>query len=281
MSSKVFNAILEEKIDLFINSFRNTSRLVFFDDEKNRLIHSGEFGTYREKVSKEFLRFIIPQKYSISNGFIISSMDEISTQCDIIIFDSKTTPLIQSSELQTFFPVETVVAVGEIKSIMSKSDFKLAINKLSETKKIKSNILNPTIHIKRETAFNPKEILYDSIFTFIICEKLDFKLDEIEVELDSFYSDDTEYWNKHNLILSIEDGILHYNLNQGEEKLLFYAPTFKGPTTHRFTKIKEDDKYFHFKNFVKGIIDGTSRSTILHPEMVNYMAGFTAVNKLV
>ena len=49
MSSKIFNALLDEKINLFINSFQSTSRNVFFDEESKKLRHPGEFGIYREK----------------------------------------------------------------------------------------------------------------------------------------------------------------------------------------------------------------------------------------
>jgi len=83
MSSKIFNALLEEKIELFINSFQSTSRSVFFDEESKKLRHSGEFGMYREKISHSFLKFIMPQKFSLGDGFIISNKDEVSTQCDI------------------------------------------------------------------------------------------------------------------------------------------------------------------------------------------------------
>lgn len=282
MSSKIFDALLEEKIDLFINSFLGTSRTVFFDEETKRLRHSGEFGMYREKISYDFLKFIIPQKFSLGNGFIISNNDEVSTQCDIIIYDKSITPLIQSSEHQTFYPVETVVAVGEIKSTMSKNEFVTAINKLSKIKKIKADIKSPSYYYRRDNlgSFDPQNLLYDGIFTFIICEKLNFNLEDIENELNNMYETDINHWNRHNLILSIEDGLLHYSINQSQDKLAFWAPTFKGETSHRFTKKNETDKYHHFKNFAMCLFNGISFATVLFPEMVHYMKSFTGVNKI-
>jgi hypothetical protein len=279
MSSKIFNALLEEQIDNFINSFKNTSRVVFFDDEKHRRVPSGDFGMYREKIAKDFLKFFTPQKFEMGTGFIISPSDEISTQCDIVIYDSNITPLIQSNERQTFYPVETVIGIGEIKSVMSKSELNDAINKLAQVKKIKSNLKNAHFVNKREYPYNPKEILWDSIFTFIICEKLDFKLDNIEKDLTSMYDKSVDPWNQHNLILSIEDGLLLYNLPQGDEMLAFYSPIMKGQNSHRFEKTKTDN-YHHFKLFAMSFFDGISQATVLFPEMVHYMKGFEAVDKL-
>ena len=180
MSSKIFNALLEEKIENLISAYQNTSRTVFFDDKEKRLIHSGEFGAYREKLVKEFLRFVIPQKVAINNGFIISSTDEISTQCDIIIYDHNVTPLIQSNELQTFYPVETVVGVGEVKSKLSRSEFVTAINKLARIKEIKSRVPFPgPIDRNRGYDYNCEKIPFDNIFTFIFCEKFNFKYDTV------------------------------------------------------------------------------------------------------
>lgn len=265
---------------MFIKSFQSTSRTVFFDEETQKLIHSGEFGTYREKIVKDFLKFFIPQKLEIGNGFIISSTDEVSTQCDIIVFDSTITPLIQSNELQTFYPVETVVGVGEIKSIMSKIDLKNAINKLARTKQIKSNIPHPTIHSKRSFGFNPKEILYDSIFTFIICEKFDFNLENIETDIEFMYDKHIDHCHRHNLILSITDGLLLYNLQKGSDNMVIYSPIFDGPNTNKFIKFNAEKKYHHFKTFAMSLFDGISQATVLYPEMVHYMTGFTAINKI-
>ena len=269
---------MEEKIEIFINSFRNTSRAVFFDEKSKKLIHPGEFGVYREKVVKDFLKFFIPQNLEIGSGFIISQNDEVSSQCDIVIFDKSITPLIQSSELQTFYPAETVVGIGEIKSVMSKTELADAVRKLAKIKKIKSDIQHPNIHSKRDFGFDPKTVIYDSIFTFIICEKFSFKLDDdIEIYLNEIYAG-VDDWHRHNLILSLEDGLILYNLKQGETDVVFYHPIFKGSNTHRFMKYNEKKKYHHIKTFAMSFFDGISHATVLYPEMVNYLLGFTPVN---
>lgn len=281
MSSKIFNALLEEKIENLISAYQNTSRTVFFDDKEKRLIHSGEFGAYREKLVKDFLRFIIPQKLAINNGFIISSTDEISTQCDIIIYDHNITPLIQSNELQTFYPVETVVGIGEVKSKLSKAEFVTAINKLARIKEIKSRVPFPgPIDRNRGYDYNPEKIPFDNIFTFIFCEKFNFNYDTIEIDLDDMYEKDIAPWNRHNLIFSIEDGLLLYTESDSHKDFVFYAPILKGVNLHKFLRFDETKKYHHFKTFALSLFDGISNATVLYPEISNYMTGITPQHKL-
>ena len=91
MSSKIFESLLKEKIDIFRSSFSATAKDFFYDEKKKRIFHNCEFGTYRETIVRDFLKFIVPGALDISTGFLISSLDDISTQCDIVIFDSKMT----------------------------------------------------------------------------------------------------------------------------------------------------------------------------------------------
>ena len=116
MPNRIFEEILLEEIETFKNSFSNVSKKMFHDPETNKLIHSGEFGMYREAIAKKFLRFFVPVRLEIDQGFLLNSINEVSTQCDIVIYDKNVTPLIRSNELQRFYPVETVCSVGEIKS---------------------------------------------------------------------------------------------------------------------------------------------------------------------
>ena len=248
MSSKIFNALIEEKIDIFINAYQNTSRQVFYDEKTGRYIHTGEFGIYRERIVKDFVRAFIPQRFDIGSGFIISANDDVSTQCDLIIYDRDLTPFIKSNENQIFYPVETVVGVCEVKSILSKVEFQKSIHKLSKVKDIKTNIENPSIHKSKKDSFLPYVDFRDSIITFIICEKFDFNIDNIEIEIDSLYDSTTKACNKHNLILSVNDGLLMYEHISESSTFLFYAPILFQPLRPKFLNINKENKYHHFRN---------------------------------
>ena len=66
----IFEQILIEKIEMFKMSFSNTAKKVFIDEE-GKLIHPGEFGSYRENICKEFLRYIVPSRLDIGQGFLM------------------------------------------------------------------------------------------------------------------------------------------------------------------------------------------------------------------
>lgn len=87
MPSDIFNSLLEEKIMNYKNKFERHSRNLFTDKENDKLVHPGEFGTYREAITREFLKGFIPYSLDISTGFLINSENQLSTQIDIIIFD--------------------------------------------------------------------------------------------------------------------------------------------------------------------------------------------------
>ena len=85
MPNDIFDSLLREQIDIFKQSFTNTSSTLFKSNTTSKLIHPGEFGRYREEISKRFLRFIIPSKLDFGDGFLINTNNEVSTQCDIIV----------------------------------------------------------------------------------------------------------------------------------------------------------------------------------------------------
>lgn len=267
MNCNVFEQLLIEKIENFKSAFLNTSEQVFYNTE-GKLIHPGEYGRYRENVCKEFLKFIIPSRLDIGQGFIINTWNNISHQCDIVVYDPQNTPLIESSERQFFYPIETVVAVGEIKSTLSKTALKEAINKLSNVKRMREQIKNPVI-IKgdesRNRQFNPLKHPYDQLFTFIICKKFDFDPTNLANEINNMYDTSVEFRHRHNLILSIEDGLLAY-YDDNDKTMMYPLLGVK----NRFTYPTENP-YVHFKLFASYLFMGTTNVTILYPEFTDYM----------
>src|SRR5438128_86019 len=91
--NEIFKNLAIQNFTNFKNSFHETKR-VFWDEKNKRLRHTGEFGIYREDLVKKWLRLVVPEKFGISSGFVISAMGSISTQCDIIIYDRTVTPMI-------------------------------------------------------------------------------------------------------------------------------------------------------------------------------------------
>lgn len=209
--NNIFLKLVEAKIEQFENDYINLSRQIFVDNN-GKMIHPGEFGTYREKIIGDFLKPFLPTRLAVGNGFIITSKDRISSQCDIIIYDKEHTPIIENGE-QKFFPVECVVGVIEAKSKLTKSTLKEALIKLSKVKDLRNDIgNNPYIFkdYKGESAFDPKLKVRDQMATFLICESIEI---DIEKEINDVFSDIYKEIDKslfHNMILNIDNFCLLY-----------------------------------------------------------------------
>lgn len=207
----IFDKLIKSKIEKFKDDYINLSRQIFVNSD-GKLIHPGEFGVYREQIIRDFLSPFLPSRLSIGSGFIITAENNISTQCDIIIYDREHTPLIENGE-QRFFPIESVVGVIEVKSKLTKSTFKEALIKLSSIKSLRHDITNnPYIFkdYKDDTVFNAKIKLKDQIATFLICESIDIN---IEKEIDIIFQNVYEGIDKslfHNMILDLSKGCYLY-----------------------------------------------------------------------
>jgi len=81
-------------------------------------------GTLRELlISDLFGEFLIPD-FGVGTGKIINHKEKLSHQIDVIIYDKRILPpLIKSSEIGVF-PAESVLAIIEVKSHLSKNDIK-------------------------------------------------------------------------------------------------------------------------------------------------------------
>lgn len=270
MPNHIFDNLLLEKVEQFKASFLSTSKSVFYDSNKKRLFHTGEYGTYRESIVRDFLRFIVPGSLDISTGFLITSLDDVSTQCDVIIFDSKMTPIYEESERQRFFPIESVHGIGEVKSTLSKSDFKAALNKLARNKALSERMVDKPTIIRKATqgGYDPVNHAYDIIPSFLICQKLNFDLSNLPSEISSFYDDDIEVRHRHNLILSIEDGLLAYY--DSSQRTLAYPRLGGNDLKNRFT-FPDTNKYLHFKFFASYMFMITTSKTLFYPDLTDYM----------
>lgn len=195
MSSEIFEKILNRKIETFKSVFLEDSEGIFKVDGK--LFHAQEFGVYRERVLAEIIKSIIPESVQVKDGFVITSKNNLSTQCDIILYNSQNTPVINDGVLR-FFPIESVLAIGEVKSVIrTKAELKEILQKLSNQKKLDRDVIS----LRKEG---------EMITTFLVCKKLDF---DFSTDFDELY-ENVEPELRHNMILSIEDGIISYQIER-------------------------------------------------------------------
>ncbi|MGF1794252.1 hypothetical protein L4D21_27205 [Photobacterium profundum] len=170
MSSDIFQSLILQHIDELKNSYIR-SKDVFTDSYSGKLIHPGEYGYYREEAVKKLLHLSIPRNFGITSGFIITSNNRISTQCDIIIYDRESCPKLINEDHVEFIPVECVVAVGEVKSsIKTNSQMLEILEKLAFIKQLRRDVETKSNRQRQDQ--DPLFGRFGAIYSFLLC--LDF-----------------------------------------------------------------------------------------------------------
>lgn len=153
---------------------------------------------------------------SIGSGFIITSNEKISTQCDLIIYDKNVTPLIENEE-QRFFPIECVVGIIEAKSKLTKQSLKETLIKLSKIKSLRADVAT-NIFVFRDDSqtrdFNTKMYVRDNLVTLLVCEGIeDINLKKDFNTIFKYIYRDIDRSLYHNMILSLDNGCFMYNID--------------------------------------------------------------------
>lgn len=101
-----------------------------------------------ESLIREKISLFLPERYLVKQGHIVNSEGKVSNQFDIIIFDRLSTPKFFESKNDTvFYPIESVLAVGEIKKTLRKNDM------VDFGRKIKYLKVDMDRHLVENTAF--------------------------------------------------------------------------------------------------------------------------------
>jgi hypothetical protein len=88
------------------------------------LPHSAERGRNNEERFREFLARILPRRYSVGSGFIISSEPSIpvSSQTDVVIYDEFFNSPSHRELTSHVYPVEMVYGTVEVKGRLESRD---------------------------------------------------------------------------------------------------------------------------------------------------------------
>lgn len=93
-----------------------------------KLPHAGLVGSENEKALAALLKSFLPPRFGVENsGIVIDRHGKESRQCDIIIFDKWNFP----SYLRKVFPVELVYGVIEVKTNVTSTEAKNALDNLN------------------------------------------------------------------------------------------------------------------------------------------------------
>lgn len=272
--NSIFEKLIKSKIEHFVAEYTNLSRSVFVNEE-GVLIHPGEFGMYRERILSELLKPFLPLNLAIGTGFVISSQDKISTQCDLIVYDKEHTPIIENGE-QRFFPIECVVAVIEVKSKLSREDLKEALQKLARIKSLRNDIPsnNPYIFKDRNySEFNPITNQSDQISTLLVCESFGFKIEKNQTDFFKEVYCEIDKSLYHNMILSLNDGLCLYH--DGKSKVIYCSYFDYSKPAYRHVLLKPNEKGYeheHVMLFVDYFYMLVTSTSVMYIEMTEYIS---------
>lgn len=149
---------------------------------------------------------------------------------------------------------------------------------MSKIKSINKPINNNYINRSTGYSLNPKEISTDKIFTFLICEKLSFYNDKKLKNLNNIYGE-FEAINRHNLILSIEDGLFAYYTEDQDNKKTSYEHPVIGKKPLLTCQINADPKNSHIKGFLHFLFKSSSEIALSKPIIQSYL-GFNSYDSI-
>lgn len=224
--TNVIKEIFEEQIRHFKDSFNVASRALHTMDDGS-LRQPAEFGWLREKLCADLISKFLPKDLSVGDGFLVNPKGEVSTQIDLVVTSNAHTPQLQGSANQSFYPVETVVGIGEVKSRLDKNSLIVAVRKLSKAKSLRENGGLASVRRqpnkfdanRKDWETNP----YDQIFAFLICEKFDFDPAILwqTPPRETLYGSEIANRHRVNLILSVNDGLICW-WDDEDQKVLPY-----------------------------------------------------------
>ncbi|WP_144025255.1 DUF6602 domain-containing protein [Burkholderia sp. HI2500] len=116
-----------ESVRKFVASFG--SELTALSNRVASIVqHGPSIGTYREVLLKELLRNHLPTRYDIATGFIFGC----SRQLDVLIYDQQDFAPIFRQGSMVVVPLESVRAVIEVKSRLTKKSLRESLDLLND-----------------------------------------------------------------------------------------------------------------------------------------------------
>lgn len=107
-----------------------------FDGITKQIEHNGVKGSAREDLLKDYLKKLLPEKYSIASGIIIDNDQNQSKQQDFIIHDALNCPSFFKTETNSILPIESVYATIEIKSTLNYVTLEQSVKNIESVRKL-------------------------------------------------------------------------------------------------------------------------------------------------
>jgi len=184
------------------STFRKISKQfkIDFEELAKEISHNQTAGEARENALRSLLEKYLPRRVGVDRGFVVDAHGGESKQIDVVIYDSSVGTVFDISGIK-YFPCETVIAVGEVKSdILSTAKLQDALDKIRSVKELdRSNngknliISGPGVSLQG-IKFDPMTNHRDQIFGFIFTSTSLLKESLISYLQDYNKCTDRRYW---------------------------------------------------------------------------------------
>ena len=123
-------------VDKFIA--RIGTRLVDQFEDAKAATSPAAVGDAMEQPVKDQLEQLLPRGIGVGSGFVIDSNGATSRQTDVVLYEKDICPIfsINNTPGTTYYPCEGVIAVGQVKSLLTKSLLKEEFGKIASVKRL-------------------------------------------------------------------------------------------------------------------------------------------------
>jgi len=190
---------------VFIYNLEDVAKKLKIDFEgiTKQIQHNGVKGSAREDLLKDYLKKLLPEKYSISSGIIIDNNQKQSKQQDFIIHDAFDCPSFFKTESNSILPIESVYATIEVKSTLDYSTLEQSVKNVESVRNL---IKLPNRNIIRNQ--------YDNVYPlgFVFAYTSTCSLEQIQKKL---FELNKNIYNRHQIsIICILDKGLIFNVQK-------------------------------------------------------------------
>lgn len=178
-------------------------------------------GSTRENEVIQRLAQIFPDTIWIESWFVIDTHGHTSKQTDIIMFERNITtgfPVNKNAWI-VYYPCESVIAVGEVKSTLNSEDLIDSFAKIKSVKessrffhdKTKCRWYCSRLRIQGSDSeyYSQETKIHDQIYSFILCEKIGLSMETFFDKCKSLIRQDSAHLLP-NIIVSLHDGVFVY-----------------------------------------------------------------------
>ena len=185
-------------------------------DLRERMVeHPGELGTGREEIIRRFLRSYIPARFDVSTGFVFDFKGNVSKQLDVIIANALLCPRFETAGGNRFYPCESVVAVGQVKSsLTSDNALQSALDNLESVKKLDRSANGRAFDADRGEPIDYVNNHLHQIFTFLLISGKAIKDSTMQTAImNRVLATAPHVWT--NIVLALDQYLITFHCDRG------------------------------------------------------------------